>query len=312
MLLSMGPKQSWIIFFIMLNLGLYPVVSIGQNLTNVMTAFEGLNSNPELISIKNNMDIPTENGHFQGVQLIKRNTKEKLIVSGSSKTEAYLLQIDLASKKTETLIHLMGDPYRHAGGIQISDPYLIVGIEDNILKTTSKVCLYPYRDERFYKALPSITIERTGKPKHKTAGATGLLNMDDHYLAVVANWDSRNWDFYNIDPVQRTQQLVTSFAVPEDWGSYQSVNLIKDKNAIYAIGFYSKNKLGYADLILVRNLSSKEPIMEKMGTKTFISKKKVDFNAAVGLQVDPQGRLYIWATQTNPGKKIHINKYTSH
>ena len=240
MLFSMGLKQSWLLFFIILNLGLYPVVSVGQSVNNIMTAFEGLSSNPELIIIKNKIDIPAENGHFQGVQLIERDGKEKLIVSGSSKTEAYLLQIDLTTKKTDTLIRLMGDPYRHAGGIQISDPYMIVGIEDNILKTTSKVCLYPYRDKSFYKALPSITIERTGKPKQKTAGATGLLNMDDHYLAVVANWDSRNWDFYQIDPEKRTQQLLSSFAVPEDWGSYQSVNLIKDKNAIYALGFYSK------------------------------------------------------------------------
>lgn len=307
----MGLKQSWIIFFIMLNLGLFPLVSIGQSVNNVVNAFEGLCTKPELITIKNDIDIPAENGHFQGVQLIRSNAKEKLIVSGSSMKEAYLLTIDLATKKTDTLIRLMADPYRHAGGIQISDPYLIVGIEDNILKTSSKVSLYHYQDNSLYKALPLITIERTGTPKQRTAGATGLLNMPDHYLAIVANWDSRNWDFYQIDPEKRKQKFLTGFAVPEYWGSYQSVNLIRDGDAIYAIGFYSKKKLGHADLILVRNLASQKLIMKKIGTKTFNYKKKVNFNAAVGLQVDAQGKLHIWATQTNPGKKIQINKYTS-
>lgn len=81
----------------------------------------------------------------------------------------------------------MKDPYRHAGGIQVSEPYLIVGIEDNIIKTTSKVGLYNYQNNSLAKAQPGITINREGEAKRFTAGATGLLAMEEGFLAVVAS-----------------------------------------------------------------------------------------------------------------------------
>ena len=33
--------------------------------------------------------------------------------------QSYLLQVDLVAKKTDRLIPLMDDPFRHAGGIQV-------------------------------------------------------------------------------------------------------------------------------------------------------------------------------------------------
>ena len=204
----------------------------------------------------------------------------------------------------------MKDPYRHAGGIQVSEPYLIVGIEDNIIKTTSKVGLYNYQNNSLAKAQPGITINREGEAKRFTAGATGLLAMEEGFLAVVANWDSRNWDFYHVEPENGKQELLFSFKAPQGWGSYQSINLIKDSSAIYALGFYKKDMVGTADLILVSKLGSFDPIMEKIRSKTFNCKNGVDFNSAVGLQVDQKGKLHIWGTQADPAKEIAINKFS--
>jgi len=295
----------------MAHLVLYPIQTYSQLVKNVPQAFGALSSEPEVILINNIIKVPHRNGHFQGVQLIEKNGIEKLLVSGSSHTEAYVLQIDLSTRKTDTLITLMKDPYRHAGGIQVSDPYMIVGIEDNIIKTTSKICIYNYRDNSLYSAQPSITINREGEAKLHTAGATGILNMDSYYLVVVANWDSRNWDFYQIEPEKGENKLLFSYDAPQDWGSYQSINLIKDGSSIYAVGFYKKDVVGTADLILVRKLESFEPTMEKILSKTFNCKNGVDFNAAVGLQIDNKGNLHIWGTQNDPGKQIAINRFSS-
>ena len=284
-------------------------LGFGQNVANVPAAFKALNSEPEVILINNNLKVPSESGHFQGIQLIEKKGREKLLVSGSSLTTAYTLEINLKKRKTDKLITLMTDPFRHAGGIQVSEPYMIVGIEDNILKTTSKVCIYNYRNNGLTKAQPGVTIVRKGEPKQKTAGATGLLALDNNYWAVVANWDSRNWDFYQIDPEKGEHHFLYSFTVPNDWGSYQSINLIKDGSAIYAIGFHKKNLVGQADLILVSKLGSFEPIMEKVDSKTFNCKNGVDFNAAVGLQVDSEGKIVIWSTQADPGRLITLNRF---
>ena len=306
----MGQLKLFIGFFLIINLGLYPVLGFSQHLKNVPEAFETLSSEPEIILVKNNINVPTDGGHLQGVQVIEKNGTEKLLISGSSHTQAYILQVDLASRKADKLIPLMKDPYRHAGGIQVSEDYLVVGIEDNLIKTSSKVCLYSYRDTNLYKAQPNITINRKGEAKRQTAGATGLLAIDNNYLMVVGNWDSRIWDFYCIDPEKSEQKMLTSFAAPDDWASYQSINLIMDKEAIYAIGFYKKELVGYADLILISKLGTFIPIMEKVLTKSFNVKKGIDFGTAVGLQVDKEGHLHIWGTQRDALKHIAINKFS--
>jgi len=308
----MGPSNLHIVFFLIAILGVSPLLGYGQLVKNVPEAFEALSSEPEVILISNEIKVPSEGGHLQGVQVIEKNGTEKLLISGSSITKAYVLQVDLATRKADTLIPLMKEPYRHAGGIQVSEPYMAVGIEDNFTKTSSKVCVYNYRDGNLYKARPTLTMDRKGEPKQQTAGSTGLLAIDSGYLMVVSNWDSRNWDFYRIDPEQNEKKLLASFAAPDDWASYQSINLIKDEEAMYAIGFYSEEHIGYADLILVSSLEAFEPIMDKVRTKTFNCTNEVDFGAAAGLQVDQEGNLHIWGTQRDPLKQMAVNKFSRH
>ncbi len=299
-----------IVSFLIANLWLYPILGFGQQVKNVPEAFEALSSEPEIILVKNNIKVPTDGGHLQGVQVIEKKGTEKLLISGSSLTQAYVLQFDLATRKADKLIPLMKEPYRHAGGIQVSEPYLAVGIEDNFIKTSSKVCLYNYLDTSLYNAQSNVTISRMGEAKLQTAGAIGLLAMDNDYLMVVGNWDSRNWDFYRIDHEKSEPKMLESIAVPDDWAGYQSINLIKDEKAIYAIGFYKKESDGYADLILVSELGAFVPIMKKVLAKTFNGKNGVDFGTATGLQVDMEGNLHIWATQSNALMKITINKFS--
>lgn len=296
--------------FLIAILWLYPLLGFGQQVKNVPESFENLSSEPEIIFLSNEIKVPSDGGHLQGVQVIEKNETEKLLISGSSLTLAYILQVDLATRKTDKIITLMKEPYRHAGGIQVSEQYIVVGIEDNFTKTSSKVCLYNYREANLHKAQPNITIHREGEAKRKTAGSTGLLALENDYLMVVSNWDSRNWDFYRIDPEKSEQKMLESFAAPDDWASYQSINLIMDEEAIYAIGFYKKEVVGYADLILVSSLETFEPIMEKVLTKTFNCKNEVDFGAATGLQVDKEGKLHIWGTQRDPLKRIAVNKFS--
>ena len=298
------------LFFPIVALCLYPNFSFGQYLKNVPQAFKDLSTTPEVIVFDNLLDVPTANGHFQGVQLIEKDGSEKLLISGSSQTTAYILQADLTTQKTEKLIPLMRDPFRHAGGIQVSEPYMVVGIEDNIIKTTSKVCLYNYKTGNLYRAQPDMSIDRQGEVELQTAGATGLLAMEKDYLMLVGNWDSRNWDFYRVNPKTGAQKVLTSFAAPDDWAGYQSINLIKDDDAIYAIGTYKKDELSYADLILVSKQGTFEPIMKKVATKGFYCKNEVDFGGAAGIQVDAQGKLHLWGTQKNAQRQIVANRFS--
>ncbi|SDL63955.1 hypothetical protein SAMN04488514_102171 [Kriegella aquimaris] len=298
------------LFFPMIILCLYPNFSFGQEVKNVPEAFKALDTTPEVIVLKNTLDVPTANGHFQGVQVMVNNGVEKILISGSSQTTAYVLQADLATQKTDRLIPLMKEPFRHAGGIQVSEPYMVVGIEDNVIKTASKVCLYNYKTGNLYRARQNMIIKRQGEVELQTAGATGLLAMKNGYLMLVSNWDSRNWDFYRVNPKTGNQKILKSFAAPDDWAGYQSINLIKDDEAIYAIGTYEEDALSYADLILVSNRGTFEPIMKKVLSKAFYCKNGVDFGGAAGLQVDNQGALHLWGTQKSAVRQITINRFS--
>ena len=297
-------------FFLIAYLWLSPVLCFGQHLKNVPEAFEALSTEAEVILISNDIEVPNERGHLQGVQLIEKNGTEKLLISGSSLDKAYILQVDLATRTTDKLITLMKAPYRHAGGIQVSGPYVIVGIEDNFIRTSSKVRLYNYLDTKLYTAQPNFTFDRKGEAERHTAGATGLLVLDTTYLIVVSNWGSRDWDFYHLNPENGEHIMLERFTAPDDWAGYQSINLIKDGEAIYAIGFYKKEGVSYADLILVSKLGTFVPIMKKMLTKAFKVKEGVDFGTAAGLQVDKKGNLHIWGTQKNALKQIAINRFS--
>ncbi|WP_186757631.1 hypothetical protein [Echinicola salinicaeni] len=306
----MNGKKLLIRLFIWVLFMVSPVLAICQELDNVPKAFESLGKEPEIIIFESGVEVPTEGGHFQGVQLVEIAGKEKLFVSGSSSHQSYILQLDMESQKAEKLIPLMNDPFRHAGGIQTSEDYLIVGIEDNHIRTSAKVCLYDFQKDNLRNAKPNIMITRNGEEKRPTAGATGLLAMDQDFLMVVGNWDARNWDFYWLKSGGKTPTLISSIEAPEDWGSYQSINLLKDREAIYAIGFYQKESIDYADLILVSKVERFEPIMKKLSSKPFHCKEGVDFSGGAGLQVDKARGLVFWGTQKNAGKKIVVNRFS--
>lgn len=294
-------------FVIPLLLCSFPMWS--QKVKNVSEAFNAIDPSPTTVYIKNTLDVPTENGHFQGIQAVKNHGRKKLLVSGSSLHQSYILQMDIESQKTDTLITLMREPFRHAGGIQVSNGHLAVGIEDNFKKTSAKACIYNYRNGNLYKSIPDVTIDRTGKAKRPTTGATGLLAREEGYLMVVANWDSRIWDFYSVEPVNGKYGLLKSFEAPDDWASYQSINLIMDDKNIYAIGFYQEMKTGRADLIYVSSVDYFKPQMKKIKTKVFNCTNGVDFNGAVGLEVE-NNEMHIWATQKNASEDIAINVFS--
>ncbi|MEF8985419.1 MAG: hypothetical protein V5A51_12575 [Bacteroidales bacterium] len=283
---------------------------MGQEMDNVPKAFEELNFKPKTILLDNKIKVPTTNGHLQGIQYIEKNDEEKLLISGSSHTTAYIIQADIDTRKVDKLIPLMSDPYRHAGGIQATSQYVIAGIEDNYTKRTSRVCIYNYLNDNFYKAHPDVTISREGEPERKTAGATGLLAIEDGYLAVIGNWDSRNWDFYHLDLINSRHHFLKSFNAPDNWPGYQSINLIKDKQAIYAVAFYKKEAINYADLILISKNGRFKPVMEKVCTKRFHGGNGADFGSAAGLHVDKEGNLHIWSSQKDATKQIAVSRFS--
>jgi len=83
-------------------------------------------------------------GHLQGIQRMDIDGREYFIVSGSSDSAAYFIVVGKTSRGYGILQRkvICGEPYRHAGGIQIIGDYLAVGVEDNLERSKSRVLFF--------------------------------------------------------------------------------------------------------------------------------------------------------------------------
>ena len=194
-------------------------------------------------------------GHLQGVQL----REGKLYVSGSSDRFAYLTifamqEVELKFIGTKKL----GEkPMNHAGGFQLADNWLAIGIEDPTSRRESQVQLIDVSTSKSFSAPPAFVLHRKGQQGRSTAGAVALLRRKDHFLLAVGSWNSTVIDFYTsngLDPYAAdfNFKLWTSWDSREalrktwtdrDYGSYQSIQLTSDSGVVYLSGFCLDGKI---------------------------------------------------------------------
>ena len=171
----------------------------------IVSKFNRIEENPSVISFKNNKKINNRGGHLQGIQFIQNNTNKYALLSGSSDSYSYYSVIKLGTESEVISVNkLMGKPFKHAGGFQIFQNYLAVGIEDNSKKDKSKVCIYDISDPENPSTKPLAIIEREGKPLRSTAGCVGITKYKNNALLAVGDWDTKHIDFYSckIDKIE--------------------------------------------------------------------------------------------------------------
>ncbi|MDN3688938.1 hypothetical protein [Cyclobacterium jeungdonense] len=285
-------------------------------------AFEGLSSNPSCTFIlKNHLEYEAEGGHLQGIQ---RHGKSTLFMSGSAELVSYMVLADLSSEQTMAIDTLMGSPFRHAGGFQIFDHYLAVGIEDNQKRNVSVVQIYDLNTRKPWSN-PVYSVKRTGEYERVTAGAVGLTAYRQKIWLLVANWDSKNLDIYSCpeaDFYRRTgdftleisidtgTELRSSWSDP-DWHSYQNINLFTDqKDKLYLVGTTKINgEKQVADLyqLILENSPAR---IRKLSSKFFYPGKPVDFKAAAGLVVRADGYLELLAAPYQVDAETRVDVFS--
>lgn len=288
--------------------------AISQNtVDDFPMAFKQLPSQPENVEFSNTILFDGTGGHLQGIQLHKENDQIFAYISGSSATKSYMVKVDLESPaKVIAIDELMSEPYRHAGGFQIFDNYLAVGIEDNYKRTSSLIRIYNISGSKNDWSQPFYTIHRAGDFEMFTAGAVGMTQYNDEILLAVANWNSIKIDFYacpstdfysGVGEFHQIASLIPSEVSTINWSdsawwSYQNINLFTDaKEGLYLVGFARDDKdqnradvfrVNFADRIpeRERDLNLKRNIqLQKILTKSFKCISKTDFRAGAGLSI---------------------------
>ena len=241
-----------------------------------------------------------DGGHLQGVQLFNGT----LAVSGSSKDLGYLGIFQFIGGKFQFIgvRKLASKPFNHAGGFQVADNWLAVGIEDPVGKCSSVIQLIDVSSFEKLSGPPVYSLQRKGQFKRSTAGAVALLRRNGHYLLAVGSWDSAVIDFYtsnhtNPNAEDFNFELWTSWdsreAKRKDWidrnyNSYQSLQLTEDSTGVYIIGFARSGGKNLADVFELDTDANPYSLMKKVGTYSVQCRSDVTFRNGAGF-TDFQG-----------------------
>ncbi len=237
--------------------------------TDFPTTFYQIGAQSSLLPLKYDLDFDQSGGHLQGIQIYRSDSQEYVLLSGSSSQVAFMAIAKCGSIiEVSRIDTLYVAPYRHAGGFQIMDHYLAVGIEDNHKRTSSRVVVYDLEPLRKSGLKPIHIIKRDGEYERVTAGAVGIARVDDLIYLVVANWDSRYLDWYRCSvkgfekgnedfrKIGSLKMVNLNRAKWSDsvWRSYQNINLVSEPGgSLYMVGFgTSSDGQNVADLYHVR------------------------------------------------------------
>ena len=110
--------QGWERYVLVLCL-LLPGLAIAQK-GGIPDLFDRIDTLPEILICRNDLEVNNRGGHLQGVQLMVKDGQEYAILSGSSSTSAYyaVARLDPIPEVISVNI-LMDKPFKHAGGIQV-------------------------------------------------------------------------------------------------------------------------------------------------------------------------------------------------
>lgn len=245
------------------------------------------------------LDVPEQTdlkgGHLQGIQLFNGT----LIVSGSSQQFGYLCVFQKLGNEFRYLglKPLARQPLNHAGGFQLTENWLAIGLEDPKSKRKSVIQLIDVSSFKSISGPPVYSLEREGDVKMSTAGAVALLKRKDHFLLAVGTWDCTTIDFYRsngLDPYADGFDFVlwthwdSREAKRKDWtskefGNYQNLQLTEDSTGMYITGFgRTKNGTNMADVFLLHPELDPYRLMQKTASFSVQCKGEVTFRNGAG------------------------------
>jgi hypothetical protein len=296
---------------------LFPALLFAQNNKDIdreiIEMMNNINLKPTEISFKSTIPVNNNGGHIQAIQYLQYQNQDYYFLSGSSDSYSYYSIV--ATKKNNAVISvnkILDNPYRHAGGFQISKGLMAIGIEDNYLKDKSMVYIYEINNPNKPPSEPLHIIQRRGIAKRVTAGCVGIIEIENHILVVVGNWDTKHLDFYRLhkDKLHTKNEqfeLITTIElattdktqwVDTDWLSYQNINLIADSSGtIYLAGMATKKGAGnFLDMYRLTPKGTSDFQLTKIHSRTFPESEISKFEWGAGIYSNKNQQLKVFST----------------
>ncbi|NND31698.1 MAG: hypothetical protein HKN76_03840 [Saprospiraceae bacterium] len=287
-------------FLLMISLCLacaYPVSEDGAT-NGILDALQDLDTLPKVLAVDNDLDINNAGGHLQGIQTIDHATGRYAILSGSSSTYAYFVTVELGEENRVLHLHeILQSPFKHAGGFQIAENFMAIGIEDNEARDQSYVYVYDLSSLPSIPQVPVAMIKREGIRERATAGCVAITFVGDRCLIIVGDWDTLHLDFYL---AKKTRDTFTDFKLAhsitvasvsrdnwtdEEWLPYQNINLYQENGQLFLLGLTSNTeKINVIDIYLLETKEMKDFQLKKIGRKLFTNQGG-DFISAGGIEI---------------------------
>lgn len=299
-------------------------VNGGLNASKIIQSFSDIPGTPVVFKIQQDTFTAPEGGHIQGIQQLD---KKHLVISGSSNNKAYFF---ITKMKGITrvkrrgiitkMVYINNDfpsmCHNHASGFQLVDNLLAIGTEGGTDTNKSSVVFYDLTNPDDPKPI-GAKIDR----QEDTAGAIGLTSIGDSLLLAVGGWDSDRIYFYSaaFNTTQLDFKLLDSWHTDNKntdgwtdslWGSYQSLNFVKDEAAnLYLVGFYQNEAAAMiADLYQVNLQEASEKRLQKIASKQFYTQEGASFKNGAGLStLNFPKRLNVLATERDWNLLIRVN-----
>jgi hypothetical protein len=270
-------------------------------------------------------------GHLQGVGLVDSRT---LAISASGSLEAVVLVVSWpggVGRGEGAIVDsvVVGEaPLDHAGGLQIADGVLAVGVEDDDAMDRSRVVFLDVADPTAVRALDHLGFDRPGDGqvpmlKRWTAGAVGLARVGARAMVVVGSWDAAEVDFYRAtrrdlaDPGCSFKHVAqwaragadTSTWIDNNWGAYQSLNLVVWKRRVFLVGG-NRNDDGedWIDLYEVDLAAAPSRRLTKLARRQMSCRDGASFRWSGGIVIDGT-MLHALATEKDLDDHTSVNLF---
>ncbi len=320
----MNNKYTHFIIFLLSMPGLSYAQIHSHSEKQIISMFEEINPKPTSISFYNSIEINNQGGHLQGVQLYEYKQKKYYVLSGSSESYAYYSIVKIGKEnRIISITKILEKPFKHAGGFQIHDNLMAIGVENNNAKNQSKVFIFQIDNPEKPPKDPLVTIERKGSYKRSTAGCVGITKIGDIILVVVGDWDTKHLDFYkmNAESLGRrgatmelayslnTEKMDKTGWIDEDWLSYQNINFVIDTSGrIYLAGMTSNDKNeNVLDLFSVEDVSAFK--LKKIYSIKLDENEETNFRLGSGIFLTDDNRISVFSCGRNIEEKSVINVY---
>ena len=140
----------------------------------------------------------------------------------------------------------------------------------------------------------------------------GIIEIENHILVVVGNWDTNHLDFYRMhtnklhtknEPFEliSTIELATTDRtqwIDTDWLSYQNINLISDAaGTMYLAGMATKDGIGnFLDMYRLTPKGTNDFQLTKIHSRTFPETETSRFQWGAGVYINKDQQLKVFST----------------